>query len=170
MRRYNIKVGQHEYTIDVQEMSADRFHVWVGDQELDVEIAGDEDIAEATITPEITPQRGVDEPIERPKTIYRPPAPDMLPPLPGSGPSTAHVYFDGAVLDVIAPMPGTILNIKVAPGDKVTRGQVLLILEAMKMKNSIKSPYDGAIAEVLAVPGQHVSAGTILLRFSPGIA
>ena len=169
MRRYNIRVGQREYVIDVQEMSADRFRVWVEDRELVVEISGDQDIAEATITPEISPERGDDEPIERPGIHYHQPAPEALPPLPGAALATPHVYFNGAILDLTAPMPGTIVALKVTPGERVTRGQVLLILDAMKMKNSIKSPYDGQVAEVLAIPGQTVSAGSVLMRFSPGI-
>lgn len=166
MRRYNIKVGQNEYIIDVQEMAADRFRVWIGDHELDVTIAGDQDIAEATITPEIVPVRTDAESIERPNTVYRPPAPETLPPLPMSQqPALPPVSSGNGESDLTAPMPGTILSINVAPGDRVTRGQVLLILEAMKMKNSIKSPYDGVIAEVLAQPGRAVSYGSVLLRY-----
>ncbi len=47
--------------------------------------------------------------------------------------------------DVIAPMPGTVLKVKVANGEMVKKGQVLLILEAMKMENEIVSPADGKI-------------------------
>jgi biotin carboxyl carrier protein len=164
MRRYHIKVGKNDYVIDVQEMAADSFRVWIEDNELDVHIAGDQDIAEATITPEIAPVRTDSESVERPKTMYRPPAPETLPPLPMayqpvSSPSTA------GALDLTAPMPGTILSLSVAPGEAVSRGQVLLILEAMKMKNAIKSPCDGVIAEVLAQPGQAVGYGSILLRY-----
>jgi glutaconyl-CoA/methylmalonyl-CoA decarboxylase subunit gamma len=169
MRRYNIKVGPNEYVIDVQEMAADLFRVWIEDRELDVVIAGEQDIAEATITPEIAPVRTDAESIERPNTIYRPPAPETLPPLPVSHqPALPHVSAGNGELDLAAPMPGTILAINVVPGDQVRRGQVLLILEAMKMKNSIKSPYDGVIAEVLAQSGQAVSYGSVLLRYESG--
>jgi biotin carboxyl carrier protein len=168
MRRYNIKVGQNEYVIDVQEMAADRFRVWIEDHELDVYIADDQDIAEATITPGIVPSRAEGEPIERPRTVYRPPAAETMPPLPVSQqpalPQT-QITVSGQDAVLTAPMPGTVLSINVAPGDKVAHGQVLLILEAMKMKNSIKSPHDGVIAEIVAQPGQSVSYGSVLLRF-----
>jgi biotin carboxyl carrier protein len=164
MRRFNIKVGQNEYVIDVQEMAADRFRVWIQDHELDVTIAGDQDIAEAVITPEIVPVRSDSESVERPRTVYRPPAPETLPPLPGAQPPAPPVRAASAG-DLTAPMPGTILSINVAPGERVARGQVLLILEAMKMKNSIKSPHDGVIAEVNVQPGQTVGYGALLLRY-----
>ena len=167
MRRYNIKVGKQEYVIDVQEMAADHFRVWVEDHELDVIIAGDQDIAEAMITPEITPGRADSESVERPPMIYRPPAPETLPPLPlTQQPALPHVVQPTDVMtDLTAPMPGTILTIHVIPGEAVVRGQVLLILEAMKMKNAIKAPHDAVITEVLAQPGQAVSYGSVMLRF-----
>jgi biotin carboxyl carrier protein len=167
MRRYNIKVGQNEYVIDVQEMASDHFRVWVEDHDLDVYITGEQDIAEATITPEVAPARLDSESIERPGMIYRPPAPETLPPLPPTQqPALPHVVIsNGSEQELTAPMPGTILTVNVRPGDSVSRGQPLLILEAMKMKNLIKSPYDGVIEEVAAQPGQTVSYGTVLIRF-----
>lgn len=163
MRRYNIKVGQNEYVIDVQEIAADHFRVWVQDRELDVHITDDQDIAEATITPEIVPARIESESVERPPVVYRPPSPELLPPLPLTQQPALPAVEE--ISELTAPMPGTILDIKVAPGDEVSRGQVVLILEAMKMKNAIKASYDAVITEVLAQPGQAVSYGSVLLRF-----
>lgn len=162
MRRYNIKVGQHEYVIDVQEMSADRFRVWIGDRELEVHIAGDHDIAEATITPEIAPNRGDGEAVARPAMIYQAARPDTMPVMPPSQPAApgpgAH--------EMAAPMPGKIISIIVAPGERVRAGQALLVLEAMKMKNTLKSPLDGTIAEITVALGQNVRAGSVLVRFT----
>ena len=64
-----------------------------------------------------------------------------------------------------APMPGVILEIMAAPGDAVTRGQPVLVLEAMKMRNTICAPRDGIVAEVPVQAGQTVGHGTVLLRF-----
>ncbi len=64
---------------------------------------------------------------------------------------------------VEAPMPGTILNINVNEGDTVTAGQVLLILEAMKMENEIVAPRDGKISNVLTTKGASVNSGDKLL-------
>ena len=63
---------------------------------------------------------------------------------------------------VTAPMPGNILSVNVAAGDTVKRGQVLLILEAMKMENEIMSPCDGVIASVNTSKGSAVESGALL--------
>ena len=63
---------------------------------------------------------------------------------------------------VTSPMPGTILSINVAAGDAVKRGQVLMILEAMKMENEIMCPCDGKIASVNTSKGATVESGTLL--------
>ena len=67
---------------------------------------------------------------------------------------------------VAAAMPGRVLRVAVAPGDTVTEGQALLVLEAMKMENEVKAPRDGVIASVEAEPGRAVSAGDVLVRFA----
>lgn len=67
---------------------------------------------------------------------------------------------------VTAPMPGTILKIDVSAGDTVKKGQVLLILEAMKMENEITAPADGKIASVNVSKGSAVNAGDVLVSIS----
>ncbi|MFK0688573.1 acetyl/propionyl/methylcrotonyl-CoA carboxylase subunit alpha [Mesorhizobium sp. IMUNJ 23033] len=64
-----------------------------------------------------------------------------------------------------APMPGLVKLVRVGKGDAVTKGQPLLILEAMKMEHTIAAPHDGVIAEI-AVEGAQVSDGTVLVRFA----
>lgn len=60
---------------------------------------------------------------------------------------------------VRAPMQGTLLRVKVKPGEKVKTGQVLAVLEAMKMENDIVAPRDGTVKQVLVQAGQTVQAG-----------
>ncbi len=60
-----------------------------------------------------------------------------------------------------APMPGTILDVKVASGDTVKKGDVLMILEAMKMENEIMAPCDGTVTSIIA-KGTSVETGTAL--------
>jgi len=67
---------------------------------------------------------------------------------------------------VKAPMPGNILDIGVKPGDKVEFRQTLCSLEAMKMKNAIRSPRDGVVGSVEVVEGQAVSHGDVLFTFA----
>ncbi|NLK38715.1 MAG: acetyl-CoA carboxylase biotin carboxyl carrier protein subunit [Clostridiales bacterium] len=64
---------------------------------------------------------------------------------------------------VAAPMPGTILDIKATPGKKVNKGEVLLILEAMKMENEIVAPEDGMVAQVFVTKGATVTTGDSLI-------
>lgn len=65
---------------------------------------------------------------------------------------------------VEAPMPGTIVNINVKNGDTVKKGQVVAILEAMKMENEIVAPIDGTVVSVDVEKGQNVNLGDSLLQ------
>ena len=65
-----------------------------------------------------------------------------------------------------APLPGTVIEIFVKAGEKVEAGQVILIIEAMKMKNSIRSVYSGTIDEVLVSTGQSVTHKQALIKFA----
>jgi len=67
--------------------------------------------------------------------------------------------------NIKAPMPGLILDIMVKPGDEVTVNTPLLILEAMKMENSIVSPRDGIIKSVTGTKGNTVDKGELLIEF-----
>lgn len=72
----------------------------------------------------------------------------------------------GPQVDVVkAPMPGSILDIAVGPGDRVAFRQQLCSLEAMKMKTAIQSPRDGTIASVEVTEGQSVAHGDVLFTF-----
>ena len=68
--------------------------------------------------------------------------------------------------EVRSPMPGNILDIAVKPGDQVSVRQQLCSLEAMKMKNAIRSPRDGVIASVEVIEGQTVAHGDLLFTFA----
>lgn len=68
------------------------------------------------------------------------------------------------VNDIKAPMPGLVLEVAVESGQAVTKGDTLLILEAMKMENVIKAPGDGTVAEVSVAKGAAVEKGALLIR------
>lgn len=168
MRRYKIQVKDEQYTIDVDEIDANNFRVILGDQTFKVNLSAAEDVAEAVITPAIVPSGTRDEAVvERPAASYQPPAIETMErprniPSPVLPPTPHH---NGFRPDLVAPMPGTILEVLVQPGERVTRGQKLLTLEAMKMRNAIKAPYDAVVAQVLVNPGQTVRYGDVLVCF-----
>lgn len=89
-------------------------------------------------------------------------------PVASSAPAAAPV--SGGSLTISCPMPGTILSIKVAVGERVKRGQILLILEAMKMENEIVAPEDGVVGAISVTQGQTVDTGATLIVFgTPGV-
>lgn len=65
-----------------------------------------------------------------------------------------------------SPMPGNILDIKVSAGQSVSRGDVLLVLEAMKMENDIVAPSDGTVAGIHVARGDTVDTGALLVSLS----
>jgi len=64
---------------------------------------------------------------------------------------------------VLAPMPGKVVRLLVNPGDKVEAGQGLVVVEAMKMQNEIRSQKNGTVEKVVATEGQAVNAGDVLV-------
>ncbi|PJJ28985.1 biotin/lipoyl-containing protein [Lacrimispora celerecrescens] len=82
-------------------------------------------------------------------------------PAPAAPVKAANVGSEGG-LKVAAPMPGKILGLKVNPGQAVKRGDVLVLLEAMKMENEIVAPSDGTVASVNVAVGDSVEAGATL--------
>ena len=69
----------------------------------------------------------------------------------------------GAGDAIVAPMPGTILKVNVNNGDSVQEGQVLVVLEAMKMENEILAPKAGKVTQVVASRGSSVDTGAPLV-------
>ena len=67
---------------------------------------------------------------------------------------------------ILSPMPGTILDIKVTAGQNVKRGQALVVLEAMKMENDIVAPRDAVVAQIVASKGASVNTGDLLIVLS----
>lgn len=63
-------------------------------------------------------------------------------------------------------MPGRIISVSVAAGDRVTKGQKLLTLEAMKMEHGLVAPFDGEVVELHGVEGGQVSEGTLLVKIA----
>ena len=73
------------------------------------------------------------------------------------------IINNSGVKDVVSPIQGQVTNVKVKVGDKVQKGDVLLIVEAMKLENEVVSPFEGQVAEILVTKGQNVKAKDVIV-------
>lgn len=94
-------------------------------------------------------------------TTTRATAPASAPAPAPAAPKAAETAGTGSV-KVAAPMPGKILGVKAVSGQAVKRGDVIVVLEAMKMENEIIAPQDGTIASIHVAAGDTVEAGAVL--------
>lgn len=101
---------------------------------------------------------------------YAPPAPVQSVSPVAAAPAVAvpqaavTVALTGELIS--APMPGNILDVRVKAGDTVKAGQIMIILEAMKMENEILAPRDGTVAQVAVSKGNTVNTGDSLLSLA----
>lgn len=133
MRKFNITVNGKSYEVDVEE---------VGGVSMPAPAA--KPVAQTAPT----------APTAAPKAAA--PAPTAAAPAP-----KAEVPAGGTKVN--APMPGTILDIKKNVGDSVNAGEVLLILEAMKMENDIMAPVAGKIVSIMVAKGASVNSGDVMI-------
>ena len=93
------------------------------------------------------------------------PAPETKPePAKAEAPAPAQPAPAGAKT-ITAPMPGSIISVSVKPGDAFRSGQVLLVLEAMKMENEIMAPHDGKVLAINVSAGSSVNSGDVLISY-----
>ena len=90
------------------------------------------------------------------------PAPVATTPAPSAAPA-APTAPAGSGTPVNAPLPGTVLSVKVSAGQAVKAGDTLVVIEAMKMENEIAAPADGTVSSVAVTNGQSVESGTPLV-------
>ena len=141
MKEYKIKINGNNYNVTIDEVEDNMAKVEVNGTPYNVEF---------------------EKPISKPKTISvvnKPAAAPVAGPAPASKPAAAPAAAGGATVN--SPLPGVVLEIKVKDGDKVTKGQVIMVLEAMKMENAIEAPCDGTIT-VKAQKGDSVLEGATL--------
>ena len=87
-------------------------------------------------------------------------APAAAPAPQAAAPASAPA---GSGTSVNAPLPGTVLSVKVSAGQAVKAGDILVVIEAMKMENEIAAPADGTVSSVAVTNGQSVESGTPLV-------
>jgi len=95
------------------------------------------------------------------------PAPGAAPaPAPRATPAPPKAPRSTAAEDIVAPLPGTVIAVKVAVGDQVTAGQVLLVFEAMKMENELVSPRDGTVTEIFVAKGDVLESSKTVMSLA----
>jgi biotin carboxyl carrier protein len=160
MRRYTLNIGSREFVVDVQEVDADQFEVTVGDESYAVILAEDQAMG-GTIAP--APQVRAPQATSAAAPVAS--AAPATPAAPKTAPAARKPAGGGGKGALKAPMPGVILEVNVKAGDKVTRGQQVAILDAMKMHNVVGAPREGTIAEVCVDAGQTVGHGDVIVTF-----
>lgn len=126
-----------------------KFAINVNGKAYEVEV---EEIGQGTTAP-----RPVNNPTPAPS------APAVTQPAPEKAAAPKNNAIPQGAETIKAPMPGVILDVKVQSGEQVSKGQVLAILEAMKMENEIMSPRDGQVVSVQVAKGASVNAGDALI-------
>ena len=178
MRRYTVAIDDRAFTIDVQETSSDTFEVTVDGLTFEATLHGDHDLPGSDISPEIpmietARPKGPRESVPEAAREARPAgsAAVATPRPAGSSASAAPTPGGRDRIDLMtAPMPGVVLEVHVAPGAALQRGDAVLVLEAMKMRNTIRSPRDAVVLEIAVEAGQPVASGEPLVRLgdAPG--
>ena len=162
MRHYDIRINETDYALDVEEIAHDTFTVHLEDGQLvDVRLRDHQDLAQAQISPQIEARR-VAAPAAR--QLPSPVSHELPAPRPAAPPVRRSAPAGGASA-MTAPMPGVVLSVDVSTGAHVARGQTLLVLEAMKMKNEIKAERDAVVAAVLVGAGDQVKHGDPMVEF-----
>lgn len=159
MRNYRIRVAGNVYQVEVDDSGKSPMEVTVNGRPFTVEVEWQGAPSEATVRPEIVPTN------TPPSTSSAPARPLVQPPPPRVSDAERNT-----TMIVDAPMPGVILEVRIKPGDSVSRGDELCVLEAMKMRNSILAPRAGEIGEVFVAAGAKVAYGDPLVAFAGPVA
>ncbi len=146
MKRYQISLDGR--TFDIRLLSDPM------QEQVDVEVDG------RTLTVQVTPVLDAEEPT----TPERVPVSAPAAPVAAAGPGRAVAGPPGGNR-VTAPLPGVIKSVAVSAGQKVTTGDVLLVIEAMKMANALRASRDGVVRAVHAIEGHQVAHGDLLLEY-----
>ena len=150
MNKYQYKVQGVDYDVEIEEVEGNVAKVVVNGIRFDVEL-------KQPINPTSTLKKVR---VEAPKPVARPSVAPAAAPAPAPAPAPAAA---GAGSPIKAPLPGTIIELKVNVGDTVKQGDVVLVLEAMKMQNNIESEYNGTVTSITVKQGETVMEGAVLL-------
>jgi biotin carboxyl carrier protein len=147
MNKYQYKVQGVDYEVEIEEVEGNIAKVNVNGIPFEVEL---QKPINAAKHPTITRPK-----VEAPKPVAPTPPPAAAPAQPAAP--------AGAGSPVKAPLPGTITELKVQVGQQVNVGDVVLVLEAMKMQNNIEAEYAGTVTSITVKQGETVMEGAVLM-------
>jgi biotin carboxyl carrier protein len=147
-----VEINGKTYLVKIRDLNANPVMAEVDGQSYAVYPGG----APAGVLPQTAPAHSP-EPVQA--------AAPAAPAAPAAQTAPAPAAEPGGANVLRAPLPGTIVEVKVKPGDSVKNGQTLLVLEAMKMKNDIKASKDAVVANVHVNPGNLVKHNEPLISF-----
>ena len=150
MNNYQYKVQGVDYDVEIEEVEGNIAKVNVNGIRFDVEM-------KQPINPASTLKKVH---VQAPKPVSRP---SVAPAAQASPAPQATPVPAGAGSPVKAPLPGTITEVKVNIGDTIKVGDVVLVLEAMKMQNNIESEYEGTVTSITTKQGETVMEGAVLM-------
>ena len=150
MSKYQYKVQGADYEVEIEEVEGNIAKVNVNGIPFEVEL---QKPINAAKHPQLSKPK-----VEAPKPAVAAPAPAAAPVAAAQPAAPA-----GAGSPIKAPLPGTVTDIKVQVGQQVSVGDVVLVLEAMKMQNNIEAEYAGTITSITVKPGDTVMEGSVLL-------
>ena len=154
MAEYRYRINGHTYNIEIGAENGGTIEVSVNGKAYTVE--RQEISTTADMAPKSIPDQNSASLL---KDTARPAStPNVQPTSPSA--------LDANTAAVTAPLPGTIISIKVKPGDKVTANQTVAVLEAMKMENEIEAGYAGTVSEVKVAERDTVLEGAVLITIS----
>jgi biotin carboxyl carrier protein len=149
MNKYQYKVQGVDYEVEIEEVEGNIAKVNVNGIPFEVEL---QKPINAAKHPTMAKPK-----VEAPKPVTPAPAPAAA----AAPVQPAAAAGAGAALK--APLPGTITDIKVSVGQQVSVGDVVLVLEAMKMQNNIEAEYAGTVTSITVKPGETVMEGSVLM-------
>lgn len=166
MNQHVMNIGGRDYKAEVKELSSEHAIVFVDGQEYRVELnhLGRKQVTADMVRASLTTVAPVTHGAQHAAHHATPHAPvAAAPSIPAIKKPNPAMASQGGIT---APMPGSIFQMKVKEGDQVSPGQVLLVMEAMKMENPISAPYAGAVSKVYVREGDNVGEGDMLVEVS----
>ncbi len=144
MKEYKLKINDNSYTVVIKDVT---------DDAVLAEVNGKKYVVQIDTIAHLSPL------VENQETTLLTTASSPTPPSPE--PSSSPISADSGT--IVTPIPGQIISISVSQGEQVRRGQKLLILEAMKLENSITATMDGTVSEIFVAEGDVVNQGQPLI-------